>query len=300
VTFRDVSGQSQRHVPLQQVQKDQALGEMKESLRYVLPFGCTGECCAERIDRRQIACADIVLINKVDFAKAVNLNHLGSLIRSVNPVAPVVRTVKGQIDLAKILDLKAYSSRPEFAKDPTGERKGEHEDHIHGDHCSHLNDITSLLIPLPPLGQAQIERLDEWIRTILWEGRLLGREGQGGDMVVEVLRCKGIWWTLDGKGFVLQGVRSLYETQEQQNVDQGAAATKDGKIVLIGKGLTDHVSNSLMGFLQIDKYRLAKRKALNASICLSARECCRPFEQGCSLGRRLYDYLDVLFRLFLV
>ncbi|KAG8938588.1 hypothetical protein FRC00_014664, partial [Tulasnella sp. 408] len=185
---------------LQQIENDKATGEVKESLR-------------------QVGCADIVLLNKADIAKAEEISSLESTIRQLNPTAPIERTIKGNIDLAKILDLRAYSAEPNFfdtalAGQSAHDSSGKHE-HVHDENCSHINDITSLLIPIPVLKDSQGQRLDEWIRTVLWEGHLPGTP----ERTLEVLRCKGVWQVDDGRIFVLQGVKSLYETREENRSD---------------------------------------------------------------------------------
>lgn len=196
----------------------------------------------------QVACADIVLLNKADVASSETISKLEGTIRSINPVATIERTVKGNIDLAKILDLQAYTTKPNFEET---ELSGEgahhpskaHEDHLHDEHCSHLGEISSLLIPLPVLSLAHHQAVDAWIREVLWESRVPGLALKtGGHSSLEVLRCKGVWETKDGRTFVLQGVRSLYDISE---VASDAEGSPQGKIVLIGRGLDSSVYTSL-------------------------------------------------------
>lgn len=224
---------------------------MKESLRCVLSHTYRPPQPANEMgDRtRQIACADIILLNKADLAPTDQFIKLETTIRELNPVATIERTTKGAIDLAKILDLRAYSGKPDFSSTAFANESAKHdfvsnkeEGHVHDDHCAHdhKTEITSLLIPLPVLSLAQHEAIDGWIRSLLWEtvvpGSLL-------ESKVEILRCKGFWQVKDGRGFVLQGVRSLYETSEVPVEDTEPVA---GKIVLIGKGLDKTVHDSLI------------------------------------------------------
>lgn len=182
---------------------------------------------------RQIGAADIVLINKADIAPAEDLKSLQSLIRSLNPTASIEVTVRGVLDLSKILNLHAYTSKPEFY-DQASAHQDEHE---HDEHCSHshFGDITSLLIPLP-VG-ADSGKIDEWIRTILWEGHLPSPDEAHK---IEVLRCKGLWWGRDGAVNILQGVRSLYETTQHTDRE----SPREGKLVLIGKNLGNNVTRN--------------------------------------------------------
>lgn len=195
---------------------------------------------------RQVGCADIVLLNKADITKSEELSKMEATIRGLNPTAPIQRTVKGNIDLAKILDLRAYSAQPNFFETQlAGHSAHEDDGHIHDDSCSHINDITSLLIPVPKLNKSQAGKLDEWIRTVLWDGHL----PESPNRTLEVLRCKGFWQLDDGTTFVLQGVKSLYETREEAPKVEGEDVS--GKVVLIGKGLDATVSNSLQNSLEL-------------------------------------------------
>ncbi|KZW03246.1 cobW-domain-containing protein [Exidia glandulosa HHB12029] len=170
---------------------------------------------------RQVAGADVVLVNKTDIAKAADLDALEGLIAKVNPTAAVHRTTRGHLDLAHVLNLAAYTSRPHVHD----------HDHDHGDAATHHDDlhgVSSVILPVPILSPDRAERLERWLQTLLWENKL--PDGSA----VEVLRCKGVWGTVEGATCVLQGVRSLYEItrDEQRGWDGG-----NGKLVLIGRGV---------------------------------------------------------------
>jgi len=198
---------------------------------------------------RQIACADIILLNKVDLTPSLSLSALDTTIRSINPTATVERTVKGCIDLSKILDLHAYSSRPNLSQALLVSKESftEPHDHAHDEHCPHFNDVTSLLIPIPVLTLSQNNALDGWIRSILWESRIPEREASlQTPSKIEIIRCKGLWHTEEGRTFVLQGVRSLYEISE---VVAKPTDGQIGKVVLIGRGLDRAVYTSLQALL---------------------------------------------------
>lgn len=86
-----------------------------------------------------------------------------------------------------------------------------------------------------------MERLDEWIRTVLWEGHL----PDISEHKVEILRCKGICVSDDGQQHILQGVRELYELTDLDASD----SPDEGKLVFIGRGLSDDVRRSLLNVL---------------------------------------------------
>ena len=65
----------------------------------------------------QIAGSDIILLNKVDLVSPETLATTEDLITKVNPGAPVYRTVRGQIDLGKLMGIRAYGSAPVIAEE---------------------------------------------------------------------------------------------------------------------------------------------------------------------------------------
>jgi G3E family GTPase len=189
---------------------------------------------------RQIACADVILLNKVDLAAEQEVLSVESRIHRINPVAPIYRTVKGQIDLKLVLGIGAYRLPPEFRTPPSNEQnKSPSEMH------THVHSITNVRLSCPTLNSCAFGRLDEWIRTILWEGRL---PYDVGDKPLQVLRCKGYFQMESGEEYILQGVRNMYELckMDPQNLPNS------GKLVLIGKGLDDKVRQSFERIFQVD------------------------------------------------
>ncbi|RXW23413.1 hypothetical protein EST38_g2464 [Candolleomyces aberdarensis] len=207
---------------------------------------------------RQIAGSDVIILNKTDLAEADQLIHTESLIKRVNPGSPIHRTIKGQIDLKHILGISAYTKPP--PTDPSDDPPK--EPHVHTADCHHdqdqepktthyeLRGISSLQVTCPVLKQSQFDRLDEWLRSVLWENHIpenTSAAEEGESPVLQVLRCKGSFTLQDGTHYVLQGVRSMYEISELDNSSsQGDLGLPDvGKVVLIGKGLDDNVRRSL-------------------------------------------------------
>ncbi|KAL1677784.1 CobW/HypB/UreG, nucleotide-binding domain-containing protein [Schizophyllum commune] len=163
---------------------------------------------------RQIAGSDIILLNKVDLVSPETLATTEDLITKVNPGALVYRTVRGQIDLGKLMGIRAYGSAPVIAEEDedvspsdapktksdgpithTGSvaHSGGADAHEHGPNCNHDHDhdpntphahshphsthyevrgISSLRVNVPPLTPEALHDLDEWVREVLWEGRL--------------------------------------------------------------------------------------------------------------------------------
>lgn len=196
---------------------------------------------------RQIACSDVILLNKVDLTSEEQLRSTEELIQRVNPSAPIHRTIRGQIDLAHIMNINAYAGGIK------GLRSAEHrhDDNDNHDHAGHtvpakhyeLRGISSLQVTLPTLSRHRLQELDEWIRTVLWENRIPDNDHQTGLSELKVLRCKGLFVMESGEQYVLQGVQSMYDLSLVEGDVTGIPDS--GKLVLIGKGLDDSVRQSL-------------------------------------------------------
>ncbi|KAF8073557.1 CobW domain-containing protein [Lyophyllum atratum] len=202
---------------------------------------------------KQIAGSDVILLNKVDLVTPETLAHVESLIRRVNPAAPVHRTVRGDVDLGLIMGIAAFTAPPPLESAQTTHTH-DHDNcddpehtHPHEHEPTHyeLRGISSLQVSCPVLSTQRFERLDEWIRCVLWENRIPGAsEGEGEGLLV--LRCKGLIMTEAGEQYVLQGVRSMYDmTKIEKEGGEDIAVPQVGKIVLIGKGLDESVRRSL-------------------------------------------------------
>ncbi|KAF8158217.1 CobW domain-containing protein [Crassisporium funariophilum] len=191
---------------------------------------------------RQIAGSDVIILNKIDLVETDVVAETESMIRSLNPAAPVYRTVEGQIDLKHILGISAYQQPP-----PVQTTEGPH---VHSENCDHdhetppthyeIRGVSSLQVSCHALDQPRLNKLDEWIRSVLWENQLPGGQTSG----IEVLRCKGAFSSTTGVHYVLQGVRSMYNIEPMDSTES-IGIPETGKIVLIGKGLDDSVRRSL-------------------------------------------------------
>ncbi|EPQ54743.1 cobW-domain-containing protein [Gloeophyllum trabeum ATCC 11539] len=209
---------------------------------------------------RQIACADVVLLNKVDLVSDSEVEETEQLIHKVNPAVTVHRTVRAQIDLGSVVGIDAYASRmPSNARHNHDHSAHDHEHEHDAPAPTHyeVRGITSLQVPCPVLSRAHFDRLDEWIRTVLWEGTLPASESESLSGNLEVLRCKGMFSCRDGKRYVLQGVRNIYDISEMDGASdkaggrgQDVGVPEMGKLVFIGKGLDEGVRRSLEAVLR--------------------------------------------------
>ncbi|MBC8121375.1 MAG: GTP-binding protein [Gemmatimonadaceae bacterium] len=77
----------------------------------------------------QIAYSDIVLLNKTDCVGEDQLKRLESQIRDIKEEAPILRTVRGEVDLRLILDVGAFQLDQQLEPEEHG--------HVHGPDCGH-------------------------------------------------------------------------------------------------------------------------------------------------------------------
>lgn len=213
--------------------------------------------------------------------------------RSINPTSPIYPTTRSELSpLSLILDLKAYSSNPtESPSIPTFSHSSIRHSHAHSHtittpsppsttpaapRSAHLASISSTIIPLPPLFHRQYDLLINWIQLLLWSPEQLP-EPKPTD--IHVLRLKGIVWAAAGdeevlaqsespskrKGWVIQGVRGVYEVEDVTDEDErehgqgsGNTSQTQGKVVVIGKG-GQGLAAGLKTFLGLDPVSPAER-----------------------------------------
>lgn len=131
-----------------------------------------------------------------------------------------------------------------------------HEGHEHEPKRSpHMNDITSVSIPLPVLESEQELRSGRFyqvMRDLIWEGTLpAGSSSASTDDTTssavregefDILRTKGFFRVAGSpqRCFVLQGVRNAFEiTEVPADLGDDEAGSIKPKLVLIAKGLGD-------------------------------------------------------------
>jgi cobalamin biosynthesis protein CobW len=157
----------------------------------------------------QIACADLVILNKADLVDAAALAAARSTVLAECPRAiPVLETVEGRVDARVIVGLGAA------AEDDLAARPSHHEDHDEHDH----DDFESFVVEAPPAPspEAAVARVEAAMR--------------GG----VVLRAKG-FVAVAGKPMrlLVQGVGGRVRAQFDRPWAPGEARVS--RLVLIGE-----------------------------------------------------------------
>ncbi|KAI9839278.1 MAG: hypothetical protein M1819_003273 [Sarea resinae] len=110
----------------------------------------------------QISHADVIILNKSDLVSGQELESIKARIRSINGLARIHTTAYGRVPELQgtLLDLHAYDSVESLDVPPPSSD-------------GHLDpSITTLTLPLPPLQNSSLPRLEAWLRSILWESVL--------------------------------------------------------------------------------------------------------------------------------
>ena len=209
----------------------------------------------------QISHADVVIINKCDVVSHEQLERVRKRVKAINGLAKMHETRFGQIPQLEgvLLDLHSYDRVDAM---PDMEAKG----HSHLDSVSFhtasisqkdtrrrsvnyanpwtvVQNISTLTLQVPLLQPPKREKLECWLRSLLWESILpppstsATEQAQPSEQAFEIHRVKGQIPMSDGSSIMIQGVRDVFEMIEQSGDGGMEKGDRKGKIVLIGKGL---------------------------------------------------------------
>ncbi|KAF7553081.1 hypothetical protein G7046_g7207 [Stylonectria norvegica] len=188
----------------------------------------------------QISHADVIVINKSDMVSADELSQVRARIESINGLAKIHVTERSVVPQLEgfLLDLHAY--------DQFNETEASAKGHSHLDAVSFWNPvseqcgmitrltvqtISTVAIPVGPLPIDQLEAVDGWLRSVLWDSKLPGIDEAGK---FEIHRSKGRLMMANGDVKIMQGVREVFEIND---VPRDEDTPKDGKIILIGRNI---------------------------------------------------------------
>jgi len=180
-------------------------GHLEQSLAEV-------DACAE-----QITFADLLILNKSDTQPDHALNAAEARLKSLNPLARIIRAEHARVDAEDVLNLGGQLLG---ARGQKNDHDHHHEHHEHHEH-QHDDEIQSVVVEAD--GNVDVEALD------LWLGDLTRRTD------LTLLRMKGIL-AIPGhpQRFVLHGVRKVVDVRPQL---PWASEHRKSQIVFIGRGL---------------------------------------------------------------
>jgi G3E family GTPase len=174
----------------------------------------------------QVAFSDIILINKMDLVNSDQVATIERRIRTLNPLAKIYHTWNSEVDLAAILDVKAFDLVQKLEVDP--EFLGDHQ---------HEHDPSIGSFVLEESRPIDINRLMTWMNGVAQE--------RGEDLY----RTKGIFRAHGFKErLVFQSVRMLTTLRRDRLWAENE--TPMSQFVVIGKNLNrDEFAAGLAGCL---------------------------------------------------
>ncbi|KAJ3501896.1 hypothetical protein NM208_g16840 [Fusarium decemcellulare] len=170
----------------------------------------------------QISHADVIVINKADMVTQTELSQVRARIESINGMAKIHVTERSVVPQLEgfLLDLHAY--------DQFNESEASAKGHSHLDPT-----ISTVTIPVGRLEPEQLDAVDRWLRSVLWDNKLPEAEKEGA---FEIHRSKGRLVFANGDVKMLQGVREIFEINDGRQDDD---VPREGKIILIGRNVAD-------------------------------------------------------------
>ncbi|KAG8595682.1 hypothetical protein GDO81_001593 [Engystomops pustulosus] len=200
--------------------------DAKYALQHLLeekPEGLVNEAA------RQVALADVLLINKTDLVSTKELEDVRSVVRSINGLVKILETQRSRVDLTKILDLHAFDSLSVKSLQDKFTTSNSHQ---------HL-DKSIVTVTFEVFGNVTDEDLHLFIQNLLWEKNVKNKSG----VSMEVIRLKGLV-ALDNKQeqVIVQGVHELYDLEETQVKWEGE---KLNRMVFIGRHLDKDILKQL-------------------------------------------------------
>ena len=174
----------------------------------VKPDGVENECV------EQIAFADRVVLNKQDLVDSEQVAAVTRRIRGINAAVAVLPAVRCDVDLADLLDVRAFDLEQILTTEPGFlDGDGEHQ---------HDGSVTSVGIDVD--GTVDVEKLNDWLGELLTE--------RGPDL----FRSKGVL-NLAGseRRYVFQGVHMLHDGDMGAPWRQGES--RRNRMIFIGRNL---------------------------------------------------------------
>ncbi len=87
-------------------------------------------------------------------------------------------------------------------------------------------------ISIPVLRNDQVEKLDAWLRSVLWDSEV-PHDAISDQRKIEVHRLKARIPLANGDVKIVQGVREIFEIIDEPN--PRSEGSREGKVVLVGR-----------------------------------------------------------------
>ncbi|XP_063644096.1 zinc-regulated GTPase metalloprotein activator 1A isoform X7 [Pan troglodytes] len=181
---------------------------------------------------KQVALADIILINKTDLVPEEDVKKLRTTIRSINGLGQILETQRSRVDLSNVLDLHAFDSL-------SGISLQKKLKHVPGTQPHLDQSIVTITFEVP--GNAKEEHLNMFIQNLLWEKNVRNKDNH----CMEVIRLKGLVSIKDkSQQVIVQGVHELYDLEETP-VSWKDDTERTNRLVLLGRNLDKDILKQL-------------------------------------------------------
>ncbi|XP_056662209.1 zinc-regulated GTPase metalloprotein activator 1A [Monodelphis domestica] len=181
---------------------------------------------------RQVALADIIIINKTDLVAEEELLKIKTIIRSINGLGRILETQRSRVDLSNVLDLHSFDSLSGISLQKKLQHVQTTQPHL---------DKSIVTVTFEVRGSTTEENLNIFIQNLLWEKTVKNK----ADHTMEVIRLKGLV-SIKDKPYqvIVQGVHELYDLEETP-VSWKDDAERTNRLVLIGRNLDKEILKSL-------------------------------------------------------
>uniref|UniRef100_A0A8C1KRA1 COBW domain containing n=1 Tax=Cyprinus carpio TaxID=7962 RepID=A0A8C1KRA1_CYPCA len=173
---------------------------------------------------RQIALADLAIINKTDLVNESEMVELRGMVRSINGLGKILETQKSRVDLSQVLDLHSFDTKDGIRLAEKLQLVKTSQPHL---------DKSMLTITFEVPGSVSEDLLNIFIQNLLWEKTFKNKTG----LAMIVIRLKGIFSIQQKqKKVMLQGVHELYELDETSEC-WADHEPRINRLVFIGRNL---------------------------------------------------------------
>ncbi|XP_030049694.1 COBW domain-containing protein 1 [Microcaecilia unicolor] len=182
---------------------------------------------------RQVALADLILINKTDLVSPEELTAVKRTLGSINGLVQTIETQRSRVDLAHVLDLHAFDSFSGIGL----QKKLQHVQSTR----PHL-DKSIITITFEAIGSILEENLNVFMQNLLWEKSVKDKFGNP----MEIIRLKGLVAIKNkSKQVIVQGVHELYDLEETSLNWEESSTQRINRLVFIGRNLDKDVLKQL-------------------------------------------------------
>lgn len=175
--------------------------------------------------RQQIGFADVILLNKTDLVTPDEVELLEDRIRSMNALARIHRTTNAEIDLERLLNIRAFDLNAKVEVEPEFLPKKDEHGHVDSSHHHHHHhDEKVQSVGIEESRGLNPAAFNAWLSMLL--------QTKGPD----IYRMKGILhFTGEKRRIVFQGMHMIFDATADRlwNEDE----ERKNKLVFIGKDL---------------------------------------------------------------